>query len=585
MFYNQTRVTQYYKIKTGSDSMIKIELLNSLAKVYPDRDIDIKDRLQSGCMLKNEVYSFQAAYRADAPFQGTVNIFTEAPDEIKDIISIRYVDYVPCDMPMYDRTLKSCDHPEPGLFPDILRELPAVRWVYSNAWRSVFISIDASKKPVAPGKYDITVHISNDADHSETFTLDVLDAELPEQRLTVTHWFHTDSLCNYYGFEFDSDEYWRVTENFAKTAAEYGINMLLTPIFTPPLDTAPGGERRTIQLVDVIRYEDGGESTDGAAGDVKYSFGFEKLSKWIAMCKRAGIRYFEISHLFTQWGCKYAPKVMAECRTSSGTEYRRIFGWETPGCSDEYLTFLSQLLPELTDVLRAEGVFDQCYFHVSDEPSAEVMEDYRKCAGFMRRYVPSDRIFDALSDITFYRNGLVTCPVVALDHIHAFIEERPPHLWAYYCCGQVTTANKFLAYPAWRNRMLGAQLFKYGTEGFLQWGYNFYNTHLSLESVDPYATSTAGGWVPGGDPFVVYPSKDGSALPSLRLEIFREAMQDMRAMEALASKMAGTFPNPRDAVSIALGLEELRFDKFDFIDNSYLINLRERINKMLAGVK
>ena len=59
----------------------------------------------------------------------------------------------------------------------------------------------------------------------------------------------------------------------------------------------------------------------------------------------------------------------------------------------------------------------------------------------------------------------------------------------------------------------------------------------------------------------------------------------MRAMEALASKMAGTFPNPRDAVSIALGLEELRFDKFDFIDNSYLINLRERINKMLAGVK
>lgn len=182
----------------------------------------------------------------------------------------------------------------------------------------------------------------------------------------------------------------------------------------------------------------------------------------------------------------------------------------------------------------------------------------------------------------FYKNGLITCPVVAIDHIHPFIDEKPEHLWGYYCCGQITSSNRFLAYPSGRNRMLGAMLFKYNIEGFLQWGFNFYNSHLSLETVDPYATSTAGGWVPGGDPYVVYPGKDGNALPSLRLEVFREALQDLRALEALAEKMQKSSVNPREAVVIALGLEELRFDKFN-ADHTYLIRLREKINRMLAG--
>jgi len=41
--------------------MVQIETLNSLAKVYPDQALDLKDRQDTGCMLKNEVFSFQAA--------------------------------------------------------------------------------------------------------------------------------------------------------------------------------------------------------------------------------------------------------------------------------------------------------------------------------------------------------------------------------------------------------------------------------------------------------------------------------------------------------------------------------------------
>ena len=80
---------------------------------------------------------------------------------------------------------------------------------------------------------------------------------------------------------------WKTIENFITMAAENGINMLLTPIFTPPLDTKVGGERLTAQLVDI-------ELSDG-----KYSFDFKKLDKWVDICRKAGIEYFEMAHLFT----------------------------------------------------------------------------------------------------------------------------------------------------------------------------------------------------------------------------------------------------------------------------------------------
>ena len=42
-----------------------------------------------------------------------------------------------------------------------------------------------------------------------------------------------------------------------------------------------------------------------------YHFRFEKLVRWIEMCKRSGVKYYEIAHLFSQWGAKYAPQISA----------------------------------------------------------------------------------------------------------------------------------------------------------------------------------------------------------------------------------------------------------------------------------
>lgn len=547
-----------------------LKTLNSLAKIYADRELDDRFIQNEGCMLQNEAFSFQVAFKLEEnsdPAKAAFGFSVDIPEELKPYTRIKAIDYVPCDYTLYPPCLGLSDHPEQGLFPDILRDIPTVFWASTNSWRGVYITIDAQNACLKPGIYTIKTIFKYKGEYTKEFRIEVLDAKLPPQSIPVTNWFHTDCLCNYYHVEFDSKEYWRITENFAKTAVHYGINMLLMPVFTPPLDTGVGYERRTIQLVDVFKDGD------------KYSFSFRKLRKWVKMCKRVGVKYYEISHLFTQWGCKYSPKVMA---TENG-EYKRIFGWETNGHGEEYLAFLAQFLPELIAELKKLGIFNKSYFHVSDEPASDMKDDYSICSKFLRKYIPSDRIFDALSDISFYHEGLISCPVVSLDHIHTFIEAKVPTLWGYYCCGQDRTSNRFLALPAGQNRMLGLQLYKFNIKGFLQWGFNFYNSHLSLEQIDPYASSTAGGWVPGGDPYVVYPGADGNAVISIRLEVFREALQDMRALEALESKFAAKVGKRKahKAVIEALGLEDMTFLKFNN-DGKYLVELREKINRLLV---
>ena len=163
----------------------------------------------------------------------------------------------------------------------------------------------------------------------------MIQAELPEQKLLHTEWFHTDCLATLYNVEVFSGEHWRRIEQFVQTAAKHGMNMILTPIFTPPLDTEVGGERPTVQLVDV---EKSGEA---------YSFQFEKLKRWVDLCKKQGIKYFEFSHLFTQWGAKHAPKIVGY----ENGEFKKFFGWETDATSLEYRGFLQQFLPSLINLL------------------------------------------------------------------------------------------------------------------------------------------------------------------------------------------------------------------------------------------
>ena len=532
--------------------MLTLKPLSSLEKVFHD-EAPAGEAFTGCSLLLGEEVSFQLAFCCDED--------TELLPEITSPAAVRcyWVEEIPSALPCYEDSDADYLRKTPGLYPDLLRPVAGPKRIRAGEWHSLWLTLRCDEATQSPLRVEIALQNARAA-----FTFTQIPQALPAQRLLCTNWFHCDCIAQAHGLEPFCGEYWAILENYIRCAAEHGINFLLTPLFTPPLDTAPGGERLTSQLVGV-RLEGG-----------RYAFDFTLLGRWFALCGACGIRAFELSHLFTQWGAQHAPKIMAHV----DGEYRLLFGWETDADSAEYTDFLTQLAAALLPFLEEQGVKDRCYVHVSDEPGMKDFDTYARHAALIKSLFPGLPMIDALSDFAFYQKGLIERPIPANNHVEAFIS-RVPELWTYYCCGQHKdgVANRFFAMPSYRNRVLGLQLWKFRCAGFLQWGYNFWNSVYSRRPIDPFTCSDAEGSFPSGDAYVVYPGENGQPLCSLRLKVFHEALQDVRALQLLESSIG---------YEAALALVEegldapLTFSQYPR-SAAWLLGVRERINKALIN--
>ena len=495
------------------------KLVSSMEKIFPWREPTGEGITREMTCLKGEVISFQIGYfwNYDQKMYGKVKV--EADEGVH--VSVRTVNLVPCAYPYYLQADEDYLSTQPGLYPDLLSDMTEFGFpLIVGQWRSLWVDLETdmdTKAGVYPVKITLAVDGTEKQEVFET-SLEVLNAELPPLSIPHTEWFHSDCLANYYEVDVFSEEHWNIIENFIRTAVKRKCNMILTPIFTPPLDTAVGGERRTVQLVDVTVTSEG------------YQFGYEKFERWVEICKRCGVKFFEISHLFSQWGAVAAPKIVGMV---DGKE-QKIFGWQTKAAGEAYAAFMNQFLSSFTAKLKNMGIDKQCYFHISDEPSFEQLESYRAAKNLVIEHLKDFHIIDALSDFSFYKEGVIEEPICANNHIEPFLENRPEKLWTYYCVAQnLEVSNRFIVLPGYRTRILGAQLYKYDIAGFLHWGYNFYNSQYSLYPINPYECTDAGAAFPSGDPFLVYPGKDGKPEESMRIMYMNEAMQDLMVMKYL----------------------------------------------------
>lgn len=88
-------------------------------------------------------------------------------------------------------------------------------------------------------------------------------------------------------------------------------------MLTPALDTEVGAERPRTQLANIRKTKN------------TYTFDFSNLGRFIRVAQEAGMEYFEVSHLFTQWGAGFAPAIYV---VENGSTLR-LFGWDTPASS------------------------------------------------------------------------------------------------------------------------------------------------------------------------------------------------------------------------------------------------------------
>lgn len=503
--------------------ILQLKTVSSLAKVFPKRIYgNITNSLE--CARGQEV-SFQIAYRLKQAVYVLKDFSVVLNTSLNAKVSVFRVENVPSFLPVYPHTKdKNYITKNPGVFPDPLIPLTegTVR-AATKLWKALWISVKIPEDCPA-GEQFITVSFLNAEGcvAEERFSIIVHDVVLPPQKLLFTQWFHCDCIADVHHVPVFSEEHWTLIEKYMKLASDHGMNTILTPVITPPLDTRVGSERKTVQLVDIEKNENG------------YKFDFSRLKRFINMARSCGILNFEISHFFTQWGAAHAPKVIARVNG----EERRIFGWETDASSEEYATFLRLLIPALIDELVSYGVLEnQIWFHISDEPNLDHLEAYRAAANIVLPLFGNCHHIDALSKFEFYKEGLLKTPVVATHAFDRFYSQGVTGFWCYYCCYQAEkVSNRFFAMPSSRNRIIGVQMYKYNIPGFLQWGYNYYYSRLSESVIDPYCVTDGGAAFPSGDTFSVYPNGDDVA-PSLRQKVFANALEDMRLLELLEKKI------------------------------------------------
>ncbi len=477
----------------------------------------------SGVTLKNQIHCFQLAIK-NKQFWALYNNRVEVTGDLADFVSLNIVDCVPAECTMVGET-DDYYLGDSGVYADVLRSYKNSDILLPpNSTKCLWVCITPRKElPVGVHKIAFNVFDVEGKLLGETeYELEVLDACIERSSIQKTNWMHYDCICNTHNVEPFTPAFYDIFEKYLAAYTHSGFNMLLTPLFTPPLDTYIGGERMTVQLVGV-------EKENG-----NYTFDFMKLKMFLRFVLARGIEYIEFSHLFRQWGGEHCPKIMV---FESG-EYKKIFGWESDSCGEEYKAFLNAFLPELIEFIRKEGVAKKCYFHITDEPHEKHLERYKVCREMVKSNIGELLTLDAISHFGYYQQGLVDIPVSVISSIEAFLNENAKNIFAYYCCEPTNGyySNRFLNMPLQRTRILGCQLYQTGVTGFLHWGFNFYNSGLSYSTINPYAVTNAGGAFPPGDGFIVYPDDNGVNL-SMRSEAIRMGFEDYDLLYTLEKKI------------------------------------------------
>ena len=158
----------------------------------------------------------------------------------------------------------------------------------------------------------------------------------------------------------------------------------------------------------------------------------------------------------------------------------------------------------------------------------------------VRKYAPELKIIEAchtkdlagaidvwVPQLNFYENDY--------DYYRSR-QSKGEEVWFYTCMHpQGNYANRFIEQPLIKTRLLHWINFQYGATGYLHWGYNYWQDTDPFKNVHPLHGSGLGHILPAGDPFIVYPGKNGP-INSIRFEAMRDGIADHELLSMLADR-------------------------------------------------
>ncbi|HEX5554828.1 MAG TPA: DUF4091 domain-containing protein [Chitinophagaceae bacterium] len=490
-------------------------LASSLKRVFPQTPAEATGGLEM-VVARNSRVAFQACYHNNGTSPKNISCDLASADTFTPVI--RHVGLVPMRHFTPDTVSGELDGTGsiPGLVPDpLFPQTKATADPFES--RSFWITLNIPSG-IAPGMHDIAVRLSWDDGRKEK----VLPVKLhvsrlalrPRENFHVIHWWRGGATWDYYKTEMFDNRWWQLTRAQMADLLDHGTDVAYTPLLFDRKEIF----KRPCQLLVVDEPSPG-----------QYRFDWSRVKRFTDMCKAIGFKKFEWTHMWIYWGVKHPMRVYTE----KDGRYVMLWPPDISGFSDTYLNFLSQFLPAFHRFLLKENILQDSYFHLSDEPGDQDVENYRKARQILHRIAPWMKVTDALSNIKYGREHLTDIPVPLISAAEAYRKENIPH-WVYYCTvPRGSYLNRFFDTPLPKIRMAGWLFYHLKAEGFLHWGYNYWHKVGYDEILDPF-TNGDGGCYPGipyGDPFVVYPGKEGP-LSSVRWEVFAESLQDYAMLQS-----------------------------------------------------
>ncbi|HOJ34801.1 MAG TPA: DUF4091 domain-containing protein [Candidatus Hydrogenedentes bacterium] len=458
----------------------------------------------------------------------------------------------------------------PAFFPDAFLEQKEIRirdqWT-QPLWVSVHVPKGA-KPGTYTGTFAVDMTVGGEPMHFDIpVTVTVWPFTLPDEfHLHHTEWFTFWSLADYYRIPVWSEEFWVWVERVAVDMARHKQDMILTP------------------LASLVRIKQTAPN--------EFSFDFSNLDRWVETFKKAGVTWIEGSHVAGRGAGWEGPFVWNRFA---------VEGVDTAALSEEaFEPYVEALLKAVHAHLKERGWAERYVQHIADEPVKANESSWTYRAVKVREWMPGVPIIDAV--MLDGLKGYIDIRVPQIQEITPEFERVPGEsLWSYVCLSpKGIYPNRFVDYPLIRNRILFWLSWSMRLEGFLHWGYNYWQTWPEVPvavDVSPWLDATGASIyvqdrspLPAGDPFIVYPGRN-SICSSMRWEDVRNGMEDFEYLYLL--EQAITKSHSRLSRSVQQEAQRLLARVRDELapspvrhthDAELLLSIREQAGELLARI-
>ena len=209
----------------------------------------------------------------------------------------------------------------------------------------------------------------------------------------------------------------------------------------------------------------------------------------------------------------------------------------------------ARTLPRLVqfyEAAKALGIEKQAYVYGCDEAKSELLPQVRLATGEIKRALPDVKVITTARDADYGVGSPLDvvdwfCPLSeTYDLAKANRARQAGHkVWWYICCDpRAPYANMFVECSAIEGRILmGAQAVKYRPDGFLYYSIASWCSRRCITS-GPFTDWNPRSHGPfNGDGSWVCAGPDGKPLPTIRLENFRDGLEDYAYARLLGERL------------------------------------------------